>query len=112
MVKSKLKTISKTFLKVLNKILSIIGFEVNIQRYEKQQEQEIEPFDDVLRLQKNFSKYKKVKLHIGCGPRVLKGSHLAKVAIVTSEIKRSPTLPANSQNPPLANPFGGNYLKF
>jgi predicted SAM-dependent methyltransferase len=29
--------------------------------------------DDILRLQQNFSKYKKVKLHVGCGPRILKG---------------------------------------
>jgi len=51
---------------MINRILRIIGLEVNIKRKEKLS-------NDVLKLEKEFSKNEKIKLHIGCGPRILKG---------------------------------------
>ena len=51
---------------MINKILRKIGLEVSIKRREK-------PSSDIPKLEKEFSKHEKVKLHIGCGPRILKG---------------------------------------
>ncbi len=52
--------------RIINKILGVVGFEANVKRKNKL-------FNDAPRLEKEFSKHGKVKLHIGCGPRILKG---------------------------------------
>jgi len=52
--------------RIINKMLGVIGLEANIKRRDK-------PCNGALKLEKEFSKHEKVKLHIGCGPRILKG---------------------------------------